>query len=68
MPTSKAKKRAAIVLSKRRRAGEEIPPPPKGRYSEATRQRAVHDVEVGREKRRRRTTKARPTARKGKRR
>jgi hypothetical protein len=43
----------AIALSRERRAGKSVPPPPKGRYSEKTRQRAKHDLEVGRAKKRR---------------
>lgn len=50
MARSKKQSRAlAIKLSQERRAGKLVPPPPKGRYSEQTRQRAMHDLEVGRE-------------------
>jgi hypothetical protein len=44
----------AIKLSRDRRAGKEVPPPPKGRYSERTRKRALRDLEIGRERKRRR--------------
>jgi hypothetical protein len=43
----------AIRLSRERREGKNVPPPPKGRYLEKTRKRAKHDLEVGRERARR---------------
>jgi hypothetical protein len=43
----------AIKLSRERREGKQVPPPPKGRYSEKTRQRAKHDLEVGGPRKRR---------------
>jgi hypothetical protein len=49
----------AIKLSRERRAGKAVPPPPKGRYSEATRKRAEHDLEVGRRRRKRRSKRTR---------
>jgi hypothetical protein len=48
----------AIKLSRERRAGKKIPPPPKGRYSEETRERAMHDLEVGRRHRKRRVKRS----------
>lgn len=38
----------AIGLSKARRAGVQLPPPRKGTASEQTREKAEHDLEVGR--------------------
>jgi hypothetical protein len=43
-----------IKLSRERRAGKEIPPPPKGQYSEKTRRKAMRDLEIGRQRKRRR--------------
>jgi hypothetical protein len=43
-----------IKLSRERRAGKEIPPPPKGPYSEKTRRKAMRDLEIGRQRKRRR--------------
>ncbi len=56
---SKQSQALAIKLSRERRAGEAVPPPPKGRYSEQTRKRAEHDIEVGRRKRERRSKRSR---------
>lgn len=47
----------AIELSRERRSGKSVAPPPKGRYSERTRQRAIRDLEVGRQIRKRRAAK-----------
>lgn len=52
--TSKQAQALAIKLSRERRSGKYIAPPPKGRYSEEARQRAIHDLEVGRRRRKRR--------------
>jgi len=54
MAKGKQAQALAIKLSRERRAGKEVPPPPKGRYSERTRERALHDLEIGRERKRRR--------------
>jgi len=63
----KPKKQAqalAIKLSRERRSGKAIPPPPKGRYSEKTRQKAIRDIDVGRQRLKRRAAKKRrPTKR-----
>lgn len=59
---AKGKKQAqalAIKLSRERRSGKEVPPPPKGRYSKKARQKAIRDLEVGRRRRKGRTTKKR---------
>ena len=51
---SKRKKQGqalAIKLSRERRSGKAIPPPPKGRYSEKTRQKALRDLKLGRQRR-----------------
>lgn len=50
--TKKQSQALAIKLSRERRAGKQIPPPAKGEYSEETRQRAIHDLEIGKRKRR----------------
>jgi len=51
MATTKKQPQAlAIKLSRERRAGKEIPPPPKGKYSEKTRQKALRDLTVGRQR------------------
>ena len=57
MAKSKQAQALAIKLSRERRAGENIPPPPRGRYSEQTRQKAIRDLEVGRERAGRSATK-----------
>lgn len=57
MTTKKQAQALAIKLSRERRAGKEIPPPPKGKYSEKTRQRALHDLKIGRHKK---TARKRP--------
>lgn len=52
---AKSKKQAqalGIKLSRERRSGKEIPPPSKSRYSEKTRQKALRDLEVGRQRKR----------------
>jgi hypothetical protein len=54
---AKSKKQAqalAIRLSRERRSGKEVPAPSKGRYSEKTRRKALRDLEVGRQRRKRR--------------
>jgi hypothetical protein len=56
---TKQSRALAIKLSRERREGKQVPAPPKGRYSEKTRKRAKHDLEVGRRARRR----ARPSKR-----
>ncbi|HEY5752193.1 MAG TPA: DUF6496 domain-containing protein [Chthoniobacterales bacterium] len=59
-----AKQAIAIGLSQARRAGVQLPPPEKGKASEATRRKAMHDLERGKKprkpsaKRSRATTKA----------
>jgi hypothetical protein len=51
MPKPKKQAQAlAIKLSRERRSGKKIPPRPKGRYSEKTRQRAMRDLKVGRQR------------------
>ena len=60
MAKGKQAQALAIKLSRERRAGKEVPPPPKGRYSERSRERAIHDLQVGRERKRQR---AQPRAR-----
>jgi len=50
--TKKQSQALAIKLSRERRAGKQIPPPAKGEYSEETRKRAIHDLEIGSQKRR----------------
>jgi hypothetical protein len=50
---TKPKKQAqalAIKLSRERRSGKKIPPPPKGQYSEKTRQKAIRDLKIGRQR------------------
>ena len=54
MAKGKQAQALAIKLSRERRAGKEVPPPPKERYSERTRKRALRDLEIGRERKRRR--------------
>ncbi len=57
---SKSEKQAqalAIKISRERRSGKEIPAPPKGRYSEKTGRRALHDLAVGRQQRKHRRAK-----------
>lgn len=49
----------AIKLSHERRSGKKVPPPPKGRYSEKSRKKAIRDLEVGRQSRRRTTKRKR---------
>jgi hypothetical protein len=59
---AKTKKQAqalAIKLSRERRSGKEVPPPPKGRYSEKARKKALRDLEVGRQRKKRRGAKKR---------
>jgi hypothetical protein len=64
MPGSKKQAQAlAIKLSRQRRAGRNIPPPPKGRYSATARQKALRDLEVGRQRKKHKPAKRR-TARK----
>jgi hypothetical protein len=61
---AKAKKQAqalAIKLSRERRSGKKIAPPPKGRYSEKSRQKALRDLAVGRQRKKRRIAKKRST-------
>lgn len=41
------KQAIAIALSEARRAGVDLRPPKKGKYSEETREKAIHDLEVG---------------------
>jgi hypothetical protein len=53
----------AIKLSRERRAGKKVPPPPKGRYSEKSRQKALRDLKVGRQRGKRRTVKKSRTKR-----
>jgi hypothetical protein len=58
----KPKKQAqalAIKLSRERRSGKKVPPPPKGQYSEKTRQKAMRDLAVGRQRLKRSATKKR---------
>ena len=63
MATSSKQARAlGIKLSRERRAGKEIPPPPKGRYSEKTRQKAIRDLEVGRERKKKQKKKKKSSA------
>jgi hypothetical protein len=50
---TKQSRALAIKLSRERREGKHVPMPPKGRYSDKTRKRAKHDLEVGRRTRRR---------------
>jgi hypothetical protein len=58
MTASKKQSQAlGIKLSRERRAGKEIPPPPRGRYSEKTRKKAIRDLQVGRQRKRRRGAK-----------
>lgn len=57
MAASKQAQALAIKLSRERRAGKYVPPPPKGQYSERARQRAVRDLQVGRQAKRRRPAK-----------
>jgi hypothetical protein len=59
MTTPKQAQALAIKLSRERRAGKNVPPPPKGRYSERTRQKAIRDLAVGRQRRRHRAAKRR---------
>jgi hypothetical protein len=59
---AKTKKQAqalAIKLSRERRSGKEVPPPAKGRYSEKARKKALRDLEVGRQRKKRRGAKKR---------
>jgi hypothetical protein len=59
---AKSKKQAealGIKLSRERRSGKEIPPPPRGRYSEKTRQKAIRDLMIGRQRVKRRAAKKR---------
>lgn len=59
MATGKQAQALAIKLSRERQVGKEVPPPPKGRHSERTRKRAIHDLQVGRERKRQRARKRR---------
>jgi hypothetical protein len=56
MAKSKQAQALAIKLSRERREGKSVPAPPKGRYSEQTRKRALRDIEVGRQRARRRAS------------
>jgi hypothetical protein len=49
--TKKQAQALAIKLSRERRAGKKVPPPPKGRYSNKSRQKALRDLKVGRQRR-----------------
>jgi hypothetical protein len=49
----------AIKLSRERRAGKKVPAPPKRRYGKKTQQRARRDLEAGRTRAQRGTTKKR---------
>ena len=59
---AKSKKQAqalAIKLSRERRSGKEVAPPPKGRYAKETRQKAIRDIKVGRQRKKRAAAKKR---------
>lgn len=62
MAAGKQAQALAIKLSRERRAGKEVPPPPKGRYSEKTRKKAMRDLAIGRQRKKRRSA----TKRRGK--
>jgi hypothetical protein len=55
--SSKQGQALAIKLSRERRSGKEVPPPPKGRYAEKTRQKAIRDLKVGRQRKKPRAQK-----------
>jgi hypothetical protein len=54
MAKGKQAQALAIKLSQERRAGKLVPAPPKGRYSDETRKRALRDLEIGRQRLKRR--------------